>query len=153
MKKFVLLVLVLSIMSCSSEEGGNIDADDPIIGNWSHINESYEYNERVEFLSAPNFSSDGTIIVNYVTTWYSIRSDGTEEYMGETAHDSEFTFEKISSEGRTYNYRLAYQYFDGTEDVGTLEVVFSSDMNEFTVINISRNLGDFHSEPALYLRQ
>ena len=110
MKKLLLLLIGLTVISCS---GSDDDVEDnPIVGDWST---EITYNtvamsglpaERNEYFYFFSFKSDGTVIQENSYIFIEIQSNGTESISlsGRDSRDGSWTY--LSGEGQNQTYSI-----------------------------------------------
>ena len=122
MKKLLLVLMFVPLVSCSSDDDANRPTD-PIIGNW--ICDPCSVDDRYSLSATGAFNSNGS----YATTYNLPEGDG-----GEGVSESQRgTWENLGSDlnalSQVYNFK-------GTDEEGDRDEIvtfrFTEDFNEFT---------------------
>ena len=124
MKKLLLLILLVSMVSCSSDIEDNRTTD-PIIGNW--ICDPCSVDDRYSLSATAAFNSNGS----YATTYNLPEGDGGEG----VSEGQRGTWENLGSDfnalSQVYNFKVTYVEAELQDEIVTFR--FTEDFNEFTV--------------------
>ena len=137
MKKILLLIIGLTIISCSSDDA-DTRTTDPMIGNWRYTNEATTWDM--------SYSSNGTFTESLTNTIYPENDPPTLSGSWTNVGND---FNALS---QTYNRRTNHldpPYGTGEEgdsDSGNITRVFSEDFNEWYAIR-------FGNTRAIFIRQ
>ena len=131
MKKLLLLILLVSVVSCSSDIEVNITTD-PIIGNW--ICDPCSVDDRYSLSSTGAFNSNGS----YTATYNLPEGDGGEGLSGSQTG----TWENIGSDLNALSQ--VYKVKETSE---------SGDQDDIVTFTFTENFNEFTTDGLTYIRQ
>ena len=123
MKKLLLVLMFVPLVSCSSDDDANRPTD-PIIGNW--ICDPCSVDDRYSLSATGAFNSNGS----YATTYNLPEGDGGEG----VSEGQRGTWENLGSDfnalSQVYNFKVTYVEAELQDEIVTFR--FTEDFNEFT---------------------
>jgi hypothetical protein len=131
MKKLLLLILLVSVVSCSSDIEVNRTTD-PIIGNW--ICDSCLVDNRYSLSATAAFNSNGS----YATTYNLPEGDGGEGVSG----SQRGTWENLGSDLNALSQ--VYKVKETSE---------SGDQDDIVTFTFTENFNEFTTDGLTYIRQ
>ena len=123
MKKLLLLLLFVPLVSCSSDDDANRTTD-PIIGNW--ICDPCSVDDRYSLSATVAFNSNGS----YTATYNLPEGDGGEGLSGSQTGTWENIWSDLNALSQVYNFKYTNES-DDQDEIATHR--FTEDFNEFTV--------------------
>jgi len=150
-KKLLLLLIGLTVISCGGSDDDVDVEDNPIVGDWSTEFISIRSNSytngivnspcygikvievRNEYSYFFSFKSDGTVIQERSLNEVEIQSNGTECIHSSYSESIEASWTYVSGEGQNQTYRIIELGY-GTCEV---EIRFLPDMSSLTAMNFS----------------
>ena len=131
MKKLLLLLLFVPLVSCSSDDDTNRTTD-PIIGNW--ICDSCLVDNRYSLSATAAFNSNGS----YATTYNLPEGDGGEGVSG----SQRGTWENLGSDLNALSQ--VYKVKETSE---------SGDQDDIVTFTFTENFNEFTTDGLTYIRQ